>query len=169
MAKPTFQKCQADIEQATDKLNLHHVSAITGLKYSDMKKLLEDRPKPPGTFFEKVALLFELHRTFKSLSEVGDMEQLAKDNDLEHQTVRLRKFNADLKEQEYKAREANLAPREDLELALSRAAQLAVKIFDGLIPEIEMLLPGAPADVIDAVATRIADARNAFVNAQLPK
>ncbi len=167
MPRPSAEQCRSQIESATGDLNVHHVSAITGIPYNAVKSLLEAHALNKATFFEQVAGLFGLHKKHSEASDLDDLSEEARDYSLEFQTIRLRKTTADLKEVELQARRDNLAPREDLERVLSHASQLASKHLDGLIPEIEMLLPDAQSHVIDAIATRIADARNAIAGAKL--
>ena len=167
MPRPSTAQCIAQIEEATAKLNVHHVSAITDIPYTHVKKLLSDAQSEADTFYSQVSALFELHKTFTEYSELQGLGDNEREHNLEYQTVRLRKANADLKEVELKSRKDNLAPREDLEAVLSFASQTAAKQLDGLIPEIEMLIKDCPAHVIDAVAKRVAEARNAIATARL--
>jgi len=166
--RPSEKQCLEQLETATSKLNIHHISAITGIPYTHIKKMLDAGEDTPKTFTEMLSKVFEIHKTYKDVSDLETLTEEDRENNLDYQTLRLRKASADLKEQEYQARERGLAPREELELVLSHAAVLASKTLDGLVPEIQQLLPSAKAHVIDAIATRIADARNAIADAQLP-
>ena len=168
MARPTQEQCKKDFEAATAELGLFHIAAMTGLRYTDIRKLFADQPNPPNGMFEQLQFLFDQYRSFKKLSDLEGMVETARDHDKEYQAVRYKKAQADEKELDIKKKEQNYAKRDDLELVLSFAAQQAATHFSGLTAEIESLVPDLKAHVIDAIEARIVRARNAFADVKLP-
>jgi len=168
MPRPSAEQSKAQLEKATEKLNLHHVAVLTGIPYSQVKDLLDSQALTHASFFEQVNALFTSLKKFNDAKEMEGLSDEELENNLEYQTVRLRKVSADLKQVELNARKENLAPREDLERVLSHASVLIAKTLDGLIPEVEMLVPDASQEAIDAIGARLAEARNTIANTKLP-
>ena len=154
------------VDATRDLKTMHHIAELLGITHVHVQELL-NRPGAPAKssdFVSRVKFIMTLYRDGAGHTHADDKESL----DPTFQTARLKKLQADRAEMEYERDRKNLVPLESIEDYLRLVAMECAMNLDGLVPEIQQMIPSMSQAVSDQIEQVIAECRNRMAEIRLP-